>query len=50
MIWITGSFWEFAILEGKTYHASRSFDTVSYDDMLQIVFILRKIKELIINR
>ena len=48
--WLTGSFWEFAILEGKTYHASRSFDTVSYDDLLQIVFILRKLKELILNR
>jgi hypothetical protein len=48
--WITGSFWEFAILEGKNYHASRSFDTVSYEDLLQIVFILRKLKTLILER
>lgn len=48
--WITGSFWEFAILEGKTYHASKSFDTVSYDDLLQIVYILRKLKGLMLNR
>jgi hypothetical protein len=48
--WITGSFWEFAILEGKTYHASRSFDTVEYEDLLQIVFMLRQLKTLILNR
>jgi hypothetical protein len=48
--WITGSFWEFAILEGKTYHSSQSFDTVSHDDLVQIIFILRKLKDLILNR
>jgi hypothetical protein len=48
--WITGSFWEFAILEGKTYHSSHSFDTVSHDDLVQITFVLRKLKDLILNR
>ena len=48
--WLTGSFWEFAILDGKTYHSSYTFNSVEYQDLLQIVFILRKLKELILNR
>lgn len=48
--WLTGSFWEFAILLGKTYYSSYSYNSVERQDMLQIVFILRKLKELILNR
>jgi hypothetical protein len=48
--WLTGSFWEFAILEGKTYYSSYTFNSVERQDLLQIVFILRKLKELILNR
>jgi hypothetical protein len=48
--WLTGSFWEFAILEGKTYYSSYTFNSVEHNDLLQIVFILRKLKELILNR
>ena len=47
---VTGSFWEFAILDGKTYHADNSYDAASYSDLLQIVLILRKLKDLILNR
>lgn len=48
--WLTGTIWEFAILEGKTLHASLTFDSTKPNDLLQIVFILRKLKELILNR
>ena len=48
--WLTGTIWEFAILEGKTLHASLTFDSTKPHDLLQIVFILRKLKDLILNR
>ncbi len=48
--WLTGSIWEFSILEGKTLHSSITFDSTKQQDLLQIVFILRKLKELILNR
>jgi hypothetical protein len=48
--WLTGTIWEFAILEGKNLHASITFDSTKPHDLLQIVFILRKLKELILNR
>ncbi len=48
--WLTGTIWEFAVLEGKTLHASITFDSTKPNDLLQIVFILRKLKELILNR
>ena len=48
--WLTGSFWEFAILDGKTYYSSYTFNSVEREDLLQIVFILRKLKDLIVNR
>ena len=48
--WLTGSFWEFAILLGKTYYSSYTFNSVERQDLLQIVFILRKLKALILNR
>jgi hypothetical protein len=47
--WLTGTIWEFAVLEGKTLHASLTFDSTKPKDLLQIVFILRKLKELILN-
>ncbi len=48
--WLTGSFWEFAILVDKTYYSSYTFNSVEQKDLLQIVFILRKLKDLILNR
>ncbi len=48
--WLTGSFWEFAILLDKTYYSSYTFNSVERGDLLQIVFILRKLKELILSR
>ena len=48
--WLTGSFWEFAVLDGKTYYSSYTFNSVEQQDLLQIIFILRKLKDLILNR
>ena len=48
--WLTGSIWIFTILEGKNYYFSNAFDATNKEDLLQIVFILRKLKELILNR
>jgi hypothetical protein len=48
--WLTGTIWEFAVLEGKNLHASLTFDSTKPQDLLQIVFILRKLKDLILNR
>ena len=48
--WLTGSFWEFAVLVGKTYYSSYTFNSVEHQDLLQIIFILRKLKDLILNR
>ena len=35
--WLTGSFWEFAILKDKTYYSSYTFNSVERKDLLQIV-------------
>ncbi len=48
--WLTGSFWEFAILTDKIYHSSYAFDAVNEVDLQTIVFTLRKLKQLILNR
>lgn len=46
--WIQGRVWQFTVLNGKDYCVSRSFDATNPDALLQIVFILRKLKELIL--
>ena len=48
--WLTGGLWEFTILIDQTYHSSYSFNSVEKKDLLNIVFILRKLKDLILNR
>ncbi len=48
--WLVGSIWNFTVLEGKEYFVSRKFDAADFEDLLQIIFILRKLKELILNR
>ncbi len=42
--------WFFATLKGLDYCVSPSFDASKKTELLQIVFILRKLKELILNR
>ena len=42
--------WRFTTLKGLDYCVSLQFDATKKDDLIQIVFILRKLKELILNR
>ncbi len=48
--YLFGSIWNFSVLNNTEYCSSRQFDTTQKADLLQIVFILRKVKELILNR
>lgn len=47
--WLVGSIWNFTVLNGKNYCTSLAFDANNHDDLQQIVFILKKLKELILN-
>ena len=48
--WLQGKNWYFTVLIGAEYSISRQYDATQKADLLQIVFILRKLKELILNR
>jgi hypothetical protein len=48
--YVIGSNCYFTTLVGKDYCSSRLYDASNKDDLLQIVFILRKLKDLILNR
>ena len=42
--------WRFTTLKGLNYCVSRQFDSTQKHDLLQIVLILRQLKELILHR
>jgi hypothetical protein len=48
--WLQGKFWNFTTLIGKNYCVSKTYDATDIEDLHQIVFILRKLKDLILNR
>ena len=48
--YMIGSNWWFTTLIGRSYCSSQKFDTTRQSDLLQIVFVLRKLKDLILNR
>ena len=48
--YVIGTSWQFTTLIGKDYCVSSVYEATKKDDLLQIVFILRKLKELILNR
>lgn len=48
--WIQGRFWYFTTLRGNQYCVSEPYNATNPKDLLQIIFILRKLKELILNR
>ena len=48
--WIQGRFWYFTVLSGNDYCVSKPFDATDNDALLKIVSILRKLKDLILNR
>ena len=48
--WIQGRFWYFTTLVNDKYCVSEPYNATNSDDLLQIVFVLRKLKNLILNR
>ena len=48
--YLFGTVWNFATLVGNHYCVSREFIATHHDDLRQIIFILRQLKTLIINR
>ena len=48
--YIIGSHWYFTILVGEQYCSSREFDADDRNDLIQVIYVLKKLKELIINR
>jgi hypothetical protein len=48
--YLFGSRWRFTTLVGNQYCISKEFDADEEADLLQILFILRKLKDLILNR
>jgi hypothetical protein len=47
---VIGKYWEFLILEDSTYVISNSYDCTKQDDLMQIIAILRKFKEILETR
>jgi hypothetical protein len=47
---VTGKYWEFMTMENRTYCVSRSYDCTNKEDLLQIIAILRKFKEILETR
>jgi hypothetical protein len=48
--WIQGRFWYFTTLVNKDYCVSKPFDATNPDNLLQIIQILHRLKELIMNQ
>ena len=46
--YLIGHNWHFATLNGQQYSISRQFDATDKDDLMKIIFILRKIKDLVL--
>ncbi len=44
---IVGRNWQFVVMEGKKYGISSTFDATNKSDLLQIIAILRKFKEIL---
>jgi hypothetical protein len=47
---VMGKHWSFVILEGKNYFISQSCDCTKQNDLLQIIAILRKFKQILATR
>ncbi len=47
---LIGSVWNFTTLIGRNYCVSRNYSTTQLDDLRQVVFILRQLKTIILNR
>ena len=47
--YLQGKNWVFTTLHGKNYCVTRQFDATQKDDLLQIIFILRELKKVILT-
>ncbi len=47
--WLQGKNWHFTTLIGRNYCVSEQYDATNMDELKQIIFILRKLKDLILN-
>ena len=47
---VIGKFWDFYILENRTYLISKTYDCTDRQDLMQIVAMLRKFKDILENR
>lgn len=47
---LVGTDWRFAILIGKNYCTSQKFDMMKKQDVIQMVFVIRKLKDFILAR
>jgi len=47
---VMGKYWSFVILEDKSYCISKSYDCTEQDDLLQIIAVLRKFKQILETR
>jgi hypothetical protein len=46
--WVQGVNWRFTVLRGTEYCVSRAYDATNASDLLQIVFILQRLKALVL--
>ena len=47
---VTGKIWDFFVMEDKTYCISQSYDCMKPEELLSIIAILRKFKEILETR
>jgi hypothetical protein len=47
---VIGAIWRFVIMEDKNYCISKSFDCTDREDLLKIIAILRKFREILIHK
>ena len=48
--WLQGRIWNFTVLNEKEYCTGRAYDATDENQLFQIVYILQKLKTLILNR
>jgi hypothetical protein len=48
--YVQGRYWFFATLENSKYVVSKGFDSTEIDEVQQVIFILRKLNEIILKR
>jgi len=44
---VVGEYWKFVVMEGKEYYVSPHYSSTVREDLLQIIGILRKFREIL---